>query len=295
MPAWSLLEVPIEPKSASDAELLNSVLSDLIANESELSFTRDEESGLCVLGGMSEDQLDITITRLRHSNCVEFAKGVPMVAYRELIGRAVRIDYVHKRIFGPRGEFAKVVIDFAPAKAGTGFAFENRAGNAVPSEFVHGVEKGLENARQNGVCAGFPLTDFTAALVDGDYHDVDSSPREFEIAARGAVRKLKEKGDVQIAEPVMTIEVTTPTDFIDRIIRDLNSRRGVVEDQMASGGTATLKAAVPLASMFGYVNMLSSISQGRATHTMRFRAYRTIPRPDSDPPFQPNTGMRTWG
>ncbi|MDX2273942.1 MAG: hypothetical protein NW206_00705 [Hyphomonadaceae bacterium] len=292
MPSWSLIEVAIEPRSASDADLLNAALSGLVANDSQLSFARDKESGLFLLGGMSEDHLDVAITRLRDSESPQFNVGAPQVAYREQIGRAVRIDYVHKRIIGPMGEFAKVVIDFAPGKAGTGFTFENKAASAVPSEFVPGVEKGLELARQNGVRAGFPLIDFTATLVDGAYHDIDSSPRAFQIAAQGAVRELKENGDVQLAEPWMTVEVVAPEELIGSIVSDLNSRRGVIQDQRASGGTATLNAVAPLANMFGYMNTLSAISEGRATHMMQFREYRAIPLPDSDPPFPPAIGMR---
>lgn len=155
-----------------------------------------------------------------------------------------------------------------------------------------GVEKGLEVARQNGVRAGFPLIDFTATLVDGAYHDIDSSPRAFQIAAQGAVRELKENGDVQLAEPWVTVEVLAPGEFLGPIVSDLNSRRGVIQDQRASGETARVNAQVPLANMFGYGNTLSSISEGRATHTMKFSEYRAIPLPDSDPPFPPAIGMR---
>jgi elongation factor G len=290
--SWSLIEVAIEPRSASDADILNAALSRLVANDTRLSFTRDKESGQFLLGGMSEDQLDVAITRLRDGNGPPINIGAPQVAYREQLGRAVRIDYVHKRIIGPKGEFAKVVIDFAPVKAGAGFSFENMAGVAVPSEFLPGVEKGLELARQNGVRAGFPLIDFNATLVNGAYHDIDSSPRAFQSAAQGAVRELKENGDVQLAEPWMTLEVMAPEEFIGPIVSDLNSRRGLIQDQHASGGTATINALAPLANMFGYANTLNSISEGRATYAMQFREYRTIPLPDDDPPFAPAIGMR---
>lgn len=288
----SLIEVAIEPSSAADAGALEAALSALVADDAQLTFTRDKEGGHILLGGMSEDHLDVAIARLRDGDGPPVTIGAPQVAYREQIGRAVRIDYVHKRIIGPMGEFAKVVIDFAPGKAGTGFTFENKAGPAVPSEFVPAVEKGLELARQNGVRAGFPLIDFTATLVDGAYHDIDSSPRAFQIAAHGAVRELKENGDVQLAEPWMIIEVVAPEEFLGPIVSDLNSRRGVIHDQRASGGATTVNAVVPLANMFGYVNTLSSISEGRATHTMKFREYRAIPLPESDPPLPPAIGMR---
>lgn len=292
MSSWSLVEVAIEPSLASDADALNAALSSLVENDAGLSFTRDKESGQFLLGGMSEDQLDVAITGLRDGGAPPVTVGAPQVAYREQIGCAVRIDYVYKRIIGPKGEFAKVVIDFAPAKEGTGFTFENKSGSAVPSEFVPGVEKGLELARANGVRAGFPLIDFTANLVGGAYHDIDSSPRAFQIAAQGAVRELKENGDVRLAEPWMTVEVVAPEELIGSIVSDLNSRRGVIQDQRPSGRTATVSAVVPLANMFGYVNELSSISEGRATYAMQFREYRTIPLPDGDPPFPPAIGMR---
>lgn len=285
------MEVAIEPRSTSDADLLNAALSGLVANDSKLSLAKEKEGGLFLLGGMSEDHLDVAVTRLRDGDSPQFIVGAPQVAYREQIGRAVRIDYVHKRIVGPMGEFAKVIIDFAPVKAG-GFRFENKAGPAVPSEFVPGVEKGLELARQNGVRAGFPLIDFTATLVGGAYHDIDSSPRAFQIAAQGAVRELKENGDVQLAEPWMSLEVAAPEELVSPIASDLNSRRGVIQHQRANGGTVTFNAVVPLANMFGYANTLSSISEGRATYTMQFREYRAIPLPDDDPPFPPAIGMR---
>ena len=288
----SLIAVAIEPRSAPDADLLDAVLSRLAADDAQLSFARDKESGLFLLGGMSEDQLDKAITRLRDGESPQFTVGAPQVAYREQLGRAVRVDYAHKRIIGPKGEFARVIIDFAPTEAGVGFKFENMASASVPSEYVPSVENGLQIARQNGVLAGFPLIDFTATLIDGAYHDVDSSPRAFQIAAQGAVRELKEKGDVRLAEPVMTLEVVAPDEFVGPIVGDLSSRRSTLLGQSASSGTVILKAAVPLANMFGYVNTLSFISQGSASYTMQFSEYRAVPLPDGDPPIPPAVGMR---
>lgn len=292
MPSWSLVEVGIEPRAASDAEILNAELSRIVANDARITFTRDKENGLFLLGGMSEDQLDVAITRLLGGDGPPVNIGAPQVAYREQLGHDVRIEYIHKRIFGPKGEFAKVVIDFEPVKGGKEFSFENKAGAAIPSEFVPGVEKGLEHERQNGVRAGFPLINFTATLVDGAYHDIDSSPLAFQIAAQGAVRELKEKGDVQLAEPWMTLEVLAPEEFLRPIVSDLISRRGVIQDQLASCKTAKVSALVPLANMFGYVNTLRSFSEGVATHTMKFCEYRAIPLPDRDPPFPPAIGLR---
>jgi elongation factor G len=289
---WSLIEVAIEPRSASDADLLNAALSGLVAGDTQLGFVRDRDSGLFVLGGTSEAQLDEAIARLRNGEAPLFTVGAPQVAYRERLGCAARIDYVYKRIIGPKGEFARVVIEFAPTEAGAGFKFENKATRAVPSEFVPGVEKGLHIASQNGVRAGFPLIDFSAALIDGAYHDIDSSPRAFQIAAQGAVRELKEKGDVHLVEPVMTVEVIAPDDVIAAIVNDLTSRGGVIQEYHANGGETALEAAAPLANLFGYSNALSSLSQGRATFTMRFAEYRRVPLPESDPPFPPAIGMR---
>lgn len=245
-----------------------------------------------LLGGLSEDHLDGAITRLRGGDGPQFTVGAPQVAYREQLGCAARVDYVHKRRLGLTGEFAKVVIDFAPAEAGAGFKFENRATLVIPGEFIPAVEKGLQIARKNGVLAGFPLIDFTATLVDAGYHDIDSSPRAFQIAAQGAVRELKEKGDVRLVEPVMNIEVAAPEEFVGAIVGDLNSRRSALQNQSATGGIAILKATVPLANMFGYANTLSVISQGRGSYIMQFADYRAVPLPGDDPSFPPAAGTR---
>jgi elongation factor G len=285
----SLIEVTLEPKSALDADLLEAALIHLTTNDALLNSLRDKDSGMFMLGGMSEDHLDIAITRLRGS-AGQFNVGAPQIAYREKLGCAARIEYIHKRILGPMGEFARVVIDFAPADLETGFRFQTTT--TIPDEFLSGVEKALQAASQNGVLAGFPLIGFSATLVDAAYHDIDSSARAFQIAAQCAVRELKEKGNVQLTEPVMNVEVAAPEEFVGAIIADLRSRRGVIREQRTTDGAAIVEAAVPLANMFGYVNTLSFISQRRASHTMAFSEYRAVPLPDNNPPFPPAVGMR---
>jgi elongation factor G len=274
VPSWSLIQVAIEPKSTSDADRLDAALSRLVAIDARLGFKRCMQSGQFLLGGMNEDHLDFAVTRLRDDDGPPVTIGAPQVAYREKIGRAIRIDYTHKRVEGPTGEFARVVINFAPA---AGFSFENKAGAAILREFAPSIERGIEIERRNGVCAGFPLIDFSATLIDGASHDSDSSEQAFQLAAQGAVRKLNETGVVQLAEPVMTIEVSTPEEFLDQIESDLKARRGEIRDRRTHGGTATLKALAPLANMFGYTNNLRAISEGCATYSMEFREYRVIP------------------
>jgi elongation factor G len=275
-----------------DADLLDVALSQLAAGDAQLSFARDKETGLFLVSGLSEDHLAKAITGLRDSGSPAFTVGAPQVAYREQLGCAARIEYVHKRLLGPMGEFAVVVMDFEPAEAGAGFKFENKATDPIPREFIPAIEKGLRIARQNGVRAGFPLIDFTATLIRAAYHDVDSSPRAFQIAAQGAVRELRDKGDVRIVEPVMDVEIVSPEEFVGAIISDLNSRRCVLRDQSADGDVALLKAEAPLANMFGYTNALNFISQGCASYTMQFSEYRVVPLPGDDPRFPPAIGMR---
>lgn len=291
MPSWWLIECAIAARSTADVDSLNAALSDLVESDANLSFAVDKDSGQFLVHAMCENHLDDAISRLRDSDSLHFNVGAPQVAYREQIGRAVRIDYVHKRIVSPTGEFAKVVIDFAPATAG-GFRFENKAGSAVPAEFVPSVEEGLKLACQNGVRAGFPLVDIAATLVGGAYHHIDSSSRAFKIAAQGAVRKLKDDGDVQLAEPWMSVEVVVPEELVGLIAGDLNARRGVIQDRRANGGIVTVCAVAPLANMLGYMSTLNAISKGRATVAMQLCEYRAIPDPDDNPPFKPAIGMR---
>jgi elongation factor G len=200
------------------------------------------------------------------------------VAYREKIGKAVTIDYTHKKQSGGSGQFARVIIKFEPNEPGKGFEFESAiVGGAVPKEFVPGVEKGLEMSKDNGLLAGFPVIDVKATLTDGAYHDVDSSVLAFQIAAQAAFRELKEKGDPKLLEPIMKVEVVSPEEYVGSVIGDLNSRRGMIQGQDMRGNATVINAMVPLANMFGYVNTLRSFSQGRAQFTMQFSHYEEVP------------------
>jgi elongation factor G len=201
------------------------------------------------------------------------------VAYREKLGKAATIDYTHKKQTGGTGQFARVKIDFAPGEPGTGFVFESAiVGGAIPKEFIPGVVKGLESSKENGLLAGFPMIDVKATLIDGAFHDVDSSVLAFEIAARAAFKELKEKGDPRLLEPMMKVEVVSPEEYVGSCIGDLNSRRGMIQGQDMRGNATVINAIVPLANMFGYVNTLRSFSQGRASFTMQFSHYEEVPR-----------------
>jgi elongation factor G len=274
-----VIEVAVEPKSKADQEKLGVALQKLAAEDPSFRVSTDQESGQTILKGMGELHLDIKVDILRRTYKVEANVGAPQVAYREKLGRAVTIDYVHKKQTGGSGQFARVKIDFAPGEPGTGFVFENKiVGGSVPKEYVPGVLKGLESSKDNGLLAGFPLIDFKATLIDGAYHDVDSSVLAFEIAARAAFRELAEKGDPKLLEPIMKVEVVSPEEYVGAVIGDLNSRRGMIQGQDMRGNATVINAMAPLANMFGYVNTLRSFSQGRAVFTMQFDHYEEVPR-----------------
>jgi elongation factor G len=209
--------------------------------------------------------------------------GAPQVAYRETLGRKVEIDYTHKKQTGGSGQFARVKILFEPNEPGAGYEFDSKVvGGSVPKEFVPGVEKGLLQAKENGLLAGFPVIDFKASLVDGAYHDVDSSVLAFEIASRAAFRELREKGSPKLLEPVMKVEVVTPAEYMGDVIGDLNSRRGQIQGTEQRGNAEVVTAMVPLANMFGYVSQLRSFSQGRAQFTMQYDHYEPVPQAVAD-------------
>jgi len=227
---------------------------------------------------MGELHLEIIVDRMRREFKVEANVGAPQVAYRETISKSYEIDYTHKKQSGGSGQYARVKIVFAPGEPGTGFVFESKiVGGSVPKEYIPGVEKGLNSSLDNGVIAGFPVTDFTATLVDGAYHDVDSSVLAFEIAARAAFREGIAKAGPKLLEPIMNVEVVTPEEYMGDIIGDLNSRRGQVNGMDSRGIARVVTAHVPLANMFGYVNTLRSMSQGRAQYTMIFDHYAEVP------------------
>ena len=228
---------------------------------------------------MGELHLEIIVDRMKREFKVEANVGAPQVAYRETITREAQIDYTHKKQSGGSGQFARVKLVFVPGEKGSGFLFESKVvGGTVPKEYIPGVEKGLNSAIQNGIIAGFPMVDLVARLVDGAYHEVDSSALAFEIASRAAFKEGVAKAGPQLLEPVMRVEVVTPEDYMGDIIGDLNSRRGQITGMEPRGNGQVINAIVPLATMFGYVNTLRSLSQGRAQFTMHFDHYEPVPQ-----------------
>ena len=279
-----VIEIAIEPKSKADQEKLGVALQKLAAEDPTFRVSTDQESGQTILRGMGELHLDIKVDILKRTYKVEANIGAPQVAYRETLGRKTEIDYTHKKQTGGSGQFARIKVVFEPVEAGEGYSFESKVvGGNVPKEYVPGVEKGLESAKDNGLLAGFPVIDFKATLIDGAYHDVDSSVLAFEIAARAAFRELREKGHPKLLEPIMKVEVTTPEDYVGDVIGDLNSRRGQIQGQDQRGNAAVIIAMVPLANMFGYVNTLRLMSQGRAAFHMEYHDhYEAVPQAVAD-------------
>ena len=274
-----VIEVAVEPKTKADQEKMGVALNRLAAEDPSFRVASDPESGQTVIKGMGELHLEILVDRMKREFKVEANVGAPQVAYRETISKVYDVDYTHKKQTGGSGQFARVKIRFEPAEKGAGFSFENKViGGSVPKEYVPGVQKGLMSAIDTGVLAGFPMTDFKATLTDGAYHDVDSSVLAFEIAARAAFREGIAKAGPKLLEPMMLVEVVTPDDYMGDIIGDLNSRRGQVTGLDQRGNARVIDAMVPLANMFGYVNTLRSMSQGRAQYTMHFDHYSEVPQ-----------------
>jgi elongation factor G len=273
-----VIEIAIEPKSKADQEKLGVALAKLAAEDPSFHVSTDQESGQTILKGMGELHLDIKVDILKRTYKVEANIGAPQVAYREKISQRVEHDYTHKKQSGGSGQFAQISIVAEPLPAGGGFVFENDiVGGAVPKEYIPGVEKGLESVLGAGVLAGFPVVDLKVTLVDGKYHDVDSSALAFEICARTCLREALQKGKSVLLEPIMKVECVTPEDYTGGVIGDLNSRRGQIQGQDMRGNANVITAMVPLANMFGYVNNLRSMSQGRATFTMQFDHYEQVP------------------
>ncbi len=278
-----VIEVAVEPKTKADQEKMGIALGRLAAEDPSFRVTSDPESGQTVIKGMGELHLEILVDRMKREFGVDANVGAPQVAYRETITQAAEIDYTHKKQSGGSGQFARVKIEFEPHVSETGFEFESKiVGGNVPREYIPGVEKGLKTAAENGIIAGFPLINFKATLVDGAYHDVDSSVMAFEIAGRAAFREGARKSGPVLLEPIMKVEVVTPEDYTGDIIGDLNSRRGQVSDMDTRGNAKVISAEVPLANMFGYVNNLRSLSQGRAQYTMVFEKYAQVPQNVAD-------------
>ena len=278
-----VIEVAVEPKTKGDQEKMGVALSRLAQEDPSFQVSTDVESGQTVIKGMGELHLDIIVDRMKREFKVDANVGAPQVAYRETITRQAEIDYTHKKQTGGSGQFARMKLVFEPLEPGEGFVFENAiTGGAIPKEYIPGVEKGLKAAIETGVLAGFPMIDFKATVIDGASHDVDSSVLAFEIASRAAFREGIPKAAPVLLEPMMKVEVVTPEEYMGDIIGDLNSRRGAVQGMDSRGNAQVINAMVPLANMFGYVNNLRSMSQGRAQYTMFFDHYEKVPQAVAD-------------
>jgi elongation factor G len=274
-----VIEMAVEASSKADQEKLGVALQKLAGEDPSFSVATDPESGQTIIKGMGELHLDIKIDILRRAPYnINVNVGAPQVAYRETIRKHAEIDYTHKKQTGGTGQFARVKFAIDPNEAGAGFSFENKIiGGVVPKEYVPGVEKGLNSVMTSGPIAGFPVVDVKVQLIDGAYHEVDSSAIAFEIAARAAFREGLQRANPVLLEPIMKVEVVSPEDYVGSVIGDLNSRRGQIQGQDMRGNASVITAFVPLANMFGYVNNLRSMSQGRASYTMQFAHYEQVP------------------
>jgi elongation factor G len=278
-----VIEVAIEPKTKADQEKMGMALARLAQEDPSFRVSTDQESGQTILKGMGELHLEIKVDILRRTYKVDANVGAPQVAYRETLSKPVTIQYTHKKQTGGSGQFAEVKIEFEPLPPGSGFVFENDVvGGSIPKEFIPSVEKGIKAQKESGLLAGFPVIDFQAKLIDGKYHEVDSNALTFDIAARAAFRELASRGVVKLLEPIMSVEVVTPDDFLGGVIGDLNSRRGQVQGTDSRGNAQVVTAMVPLANMFGYINTLRSMTQGRAQYTMQFDHYEQVPQAIAD-------------
>jgi len=274
-----VIEVAVEPKTKGDQEKLGVALHRLAQEDPSFRVSVDHESGQTIIKGMGELHLDIIVDRMRREFKVEANVGAPQVAFRETVSKRADVDYTHKKQTGGSGQFARVKMTIEPNEQGKGFEFENKVvGGNVPKEYIPGVQKGVQSVVESGVLAGFPMLDVKVTLTDGAYHDVDSSVMAFEIAGRAAFREGALKAGPKLLEPIMKVEAVTPEDYVGGIIGDLTSRRGQVRGQETRGNAVVISAMVPLANMFGYVNNLRSMSQGRAQFTMQFDHYAQAPQ-----------------
>jgi elongation factor G len=278
-----VIEVAVEPKTKADQEKMGLALSRLAKEDPSFRVSSDNESGQTVISGMGELHLDILVDRMKREFKVEANVGAPQVAYRETFSKEAEIDYTHKKQSGGAGQFARLKIVITPNQPGEGYNFTSEiVGGSIPKEYIPGVEKGIESVKETGALAGFPIIDFSVRLVDGAYHDVDSSVMAFEIAARAAFREVCRDAGIKLLEPIMKVEVVTPEEHLGDIIGDLNSRRGQISGTETRGPSTVIDSMVPLANMFGYVNTLRSMSQGRAVFTMLFDHYQEVPKAVSD-------------
>jgi elongation factor G len=278
-----VIEIAVEPKTKADQEKMAQALQRLSAEDPSFRVETDLESGQTIMRGMGELHLDILVDRMKREFKVEANIGAPQVAYRETIGHEVEHTYTHKKQSGGSGQYAEVKLLISPTEPGEGYSFESKiVGGAVPKEYIPGVEKGIQSVMDSGPLAGFPVIDFKVQLLDGKFHDVDSSVLAFEIAARMGMREGMRKAGAKLLEPIMKVEVITPEDYTGGIIGDLTSRRGQVQGQDTRGNAIAIDAFVPLANMFGYINTLRSMSSGRAQFTMQFDHYEPVPQNISD-------------
>jgi len=278
-----VIHVAIEPKSKNDQEKLSIAIQKLAEEDPTFTVRQDEESGQTVIGGMGELHLDIIVDRMRREFKVEANVGAPMVAYRETIRKKVdKVEYTHKKQTGGSGQFARVIVSLEPltdAEDGATYEFEDAVtGGRVPREYIPSVDAGIQEAMQNGVLAGYPMVDIKATLLDGAYHEVDSSEMAFKIAGNQVLKEAAKRANPVLLEPVMDVEVRTPEEYMGDVIGDLNSRRGMIKSMEDATGVKVVRANVPLSEMFGYVGDLRSKTQGRAVYTMQFDSYAEVPK-----------------
>jgi len=274
-----VIEIAVEPKTKADQEKMGEALGRLAKEDPSFRVTSDEESGQTIIKGMGELHLDIIVDRMKREFKVEANVGAPQVAYRETLQNATEFDYTHKKQSGGAGQFARVKLLVEPLEPGAGRQVESKIkGGSIPREFIPGVEKGIETVSDTGILAGFPMIDYKVTILDGLHHDVDSSVLAFELASRACFKEACTRGTLKLLEPVMRVEVVTPEDYMGDVIGDLNSRRGQISTQEASGNATVITAMVPLANMFGYINSLRSMSQGRAQYSMFFDHYSKVPQ-----------------
>ncbi|WNO54851.1 elongation factor G [Stakelama saccharophila] len=278
-----VIELSVEPKTKADQEKMGVALNRLAAEDPSFRVSTDHESGQTIIKGMGELHLDILVDRMKREFKVEANVGAPQVAYREYLAKPVELTYTHKKQSGGSGQFGEVKVQVKPGERGSGFQFfdEIKGGN-IPREYIPSVEKGFKETAETGHLIGFPIIDFEVHLVDGKYHDVDSSALAFEITARGAMREVAQKAGIKLLEPMMNVEVVTPEDYLGDVIGDMNSRRGQIQGTDSRGNAQAVHAIVPLANMFGYVNELRSFTQGRAQYTMQFSHYDEVPQNVAD-------------
>jgi elongation factor G len=278
-----VIEIAVEPKTKNDQERLGTALARLAAEDPSFRVASDPESGQTLIRGMGELHLEVIVDRLKREFKVEANVGAPQVAYRESITATTEVNYIHKKQTGGAGQFARIKLRLEPLPSGSGVQFESVVrGGAIPKEFLPSVKRGIEETAMSGILAGFPVIDFKATVLDGAAHDVDSSALAFGIAARAAFREAAYKAAPQLLEPMMAVEVVVPDEYLGDAIGDLSGRRGHISATLKRGAATVVSAMVPLANMFGYVNGLRSMSQGRGQFTMHFHHYERVPQSVSE-------------